>query len=511
MTPLIRTETATRRTPVVNYALIIASIFCFMLSSTVPALKTQLLALSSDEPALYQFFTYQFLYANVMHLLVNMFFLWVFGNSVNAKMGNLLYLVFYLTGGAFAGCGFVLGTSGTSWLAGAAGAVTLVTTAYLVLFARSRVTVFRFPTCPPIVLVAVVIGLGGTVTPYGLAGYFFGFAGALVLLFVRAIPRDQFDILAWWNSHPIQALPTTERGDRSSPSREPDTESSARTAQVNVFLESITPQWVARLDNGSGFMFWAILAVFLAQFEGYRPGGLLGLVGTVLYLIGVWRLTTPLTRDGLGVGLDRIRSALRLLAVLGLSIKILLLFLALTGWIWSSALGKPWVFAFIFGLGLLLINAAGALLLLIYLRRLSRWFGLDKAVRLIRGLWRLLRLCVLVLLLLAAIVGLFLILKHGSGWQSPAAFGADWGLSTWVLMLLIGRLPAILIWIWVLVILSRFGKELRPIQQILGHVVCLGCGYLLKGLPEPRCPECGRPFVPVTSAAGSPTGPERSV
>ena len=231
----------------------------------------------------------------------------------------------------------------------------------------------------------------------------------------------------------------------------------------------------------------------------------------MLYLIGVWRLTTPLTRDGLGVGLDRIRSALRLLAVLGLSIKFLLLFLALTGWIWSSAPGKPWVFAFIFGLGLLFINAAGALLLLIYLRRLSRWFGLDKAVRLIRGLWRLLRLCVLVLLLLAAIVGLFLILKHGSGWQSPAAFGADWGLSTWVLMLLIGRLPAILIWIWVLVILSRFGKELRPIQQILGHIVCLGCGYLLKGLPEPRCPECGRPFVPVTSAAGSPTGPERSV
>lgn len=22
---------------------------------------------------------------------------------------------------------------------------------------------------------------------------------------------------------------------------------------------------------------------------------------------------------------------------------------------------------------------------------------------------------------------------------------------------------------------------------------CLGCGYLLHGLPEPRCPECGRP------------------
>lgn len=25
---------------------------------------------------------------------------------------------------------------------------------------------------------------------------------------------------------------------------------------------------------------------------------------------------------------------------------------------------------------------------------------------------------------------------------------------------------------------------------------CLGCGYLLTGLPENRCPECGRPFDP---------------
>src|SRR5947209_7206968 len=24
--------------------------------------------------------------------------------------------------------------------------------------------------------------------------------------------------------------------------------------------------------------------------------------------------------------------------------------------------------------------------------------------------------------------------------------------------------------------------------------MCLGCGYTLLGLPEPRCPECGRPF-----------------
>lgn len=28
------------------------------------------------------------------------------------------------------------------------------------------------------------------------------------------------------------------------------------------------------------------------------------------------------------------------------------------------------------------------------------------------------------------------------------------------------------------------------------HKRCLGCGYDLRGLPENRCPECGRPFDP---------------
>jgi hypothetical protein len=32
------------------------------------------------------------------------------------------------------------------------------------------------------------------------------------------------------------------------------------------------------------------------------------------------------------------------------------------------------------------------------------------------------------------------------------------------------------------------------------HKRCLGCGYILDGLPEPRCPECGRPFDPADPA-----------
>ena len=34
-------------------------------------------------------------------------------------------------------------------------------------------------------------------------------------------------------------------------------------------------------------------------------------------------------------------------------------------------------------------------------------------------------------------------------------------------------------------------------MSLLDHKRCLGCGYILDGLPEPRCPECGRPVDPV--------------
>ncbi|UCE60974.1 MAG: hypothetical protein JSU63_04325 [Phycisphaerales bacterium] len=33
-------------------------------------------------------------------------------------------------------------------------------------------------------------------------------------------------------------------------------------------------------------------------------------------------------------------------------------------------------------------------------------------------------------------------------------------------------------------------------EQLPDDAACLKCGYLLRGLPEPRCPECSRSFDP---------------
>ncbi len=219
----IRTESKIRRTPLVNYILIGANAFLFLIFNEAMAgkaiilFKTQYLAFHSDAPAFYQFFTYQFLHADALHLLGNMLFLWVFGNSVNAKMGDVPYLLFYLAGGVFAAWGYALVAETPSHLVGASGAIAAVTTAYLALFPRSQVTVLvwlfifiHFFELPAMIIIGLKVivwdniiapslgGQGAVAHSAHLAGYFFGFVSALGMLFLRALPRDQFDILALW-------------------------------------------------------------------------------------------------------------------------------------------------------------------------------------------------------------------------------------------------------------------------------------------------------------------------
>lgn len=220
----IRTEAAVRRTPVVNFLLIAANIVAFALFNSklfgdgLSVFAHEHLYFRSYTPAFHQFFVYQFLHGDFWHLLGNMLFLWVFGNSVCCKMGDGPYLLFYLACGAFAAWTNAVLKSEPFSLIGASGSIAGVTTAYLALFPRSHVTVLvwfffliQFFELPAMVIIGLKIivwdnivapSLGGSDQVAHLAhlgGYLFGFAGALMMLLVRALPRDQFDILALWN------------------------------------------------------------------------------------------------------------------------------------------------------------------------------------------------------------------------------------------------------------------------------------------------------------------------
>ncbi len=54
--------------------------------------------------------------------------------------------------------------------------------------------------------------------------------------------------------------------------------------------------------------------------------------------------------------------------------------------------------------------------------------------------------------------------------------------------------------------MTRFTESVAPPDD----AYCLACGYALRGLPEPRCPECGKGFDPIdaqTFVRGRPMGP----
>jgi membrane associated rhomboid family serine protease len=81
-----------------------------------------------------------FLHGGWMHLLGNMWFLWLFGNNVEDSMGRLRFVVFYLLCGVIATLAHVFtDTSSVLPMVGASGAISGVMGAYIVLYPRVRV------------------------------------------------------------------------------------------------------------------------------------------------------------------------------------------------------------------------------------------------------------------------------------------------------------------------------------------------------------------------------------
>lgn len=99
------------------------------------------------------FLTSMFLHGGVLHILSNMWILWVFGDNVEGRMGPFKFLVFYLTCGVIAMLVHTI-TNPTSHVPaiGASGAIAGVMGAYFLLFPRSYVI-----TLIPIVFIPLFV------------------------------------------------------------------------------------------------------------------------------------------------------------------------------------------------------------------------------------------------------------------------------------------------------------------------------------------------------------------
>ena len=149
MIPLYDTVRS-RRFPFINIVLVIINVLAFLyeLQLTPSGLKGFIYTWGfipaqfwSDPSSTWvNIFTAMFLHGGWLHIISNMWVLLIFGDNVEARMGSIRYLIFYLLSGAAAALlqAYVLRNSDQPMI-GASGAIAGVLGAYLILFPHSRI------------------------------------------------------------------------------------------------------------------------------------------------------------------------------------------------------------------------------------------------------------------------------------------------------------------------------------------------------------------------------------
>ncbi len=136
--------------PIVNYMLILINVLIFFYELSRPNFMLFIYRhafipyLIFDEHMFFdsfiRAFNSLFMHGGFFHILGNMWFLWIFGDNVEDKMGHVNYLLFYIIGGLISifAQGFVTPHSHIP-LIGASGAISAVMGAYLMFFPRARI------------------------------------------------------------------------------------------------------------------------------------------------------------------------------------------------------------------------------------------------------------------------------------------------------------------------------------------------------------------------------------
>ncbi|MGZ5052476.1 MAG: rhomboid family intramembrane serine protease [Methylobacter sp.] len=163
----IRDTAPCHSTPLVTWSIMAVCIVVFVSMQLMPdQLSNRLINLYGMVPIRYtnpyfglpfdgylSFLTSLFLHGNWLHLIMNMWFLWIFGDNVEDRMGHVPYLIFYLI------CGLL--ATFLQWyfdpflaipVVGASGAIAGVLAAYFFIYPLERVVVWV-----PILFLPIVI------------------------------------------------------------------------------------------------------------------------------------------------------------------------------------------------------------------------------------------------------------------------------------------------------------------------------------------------------------------
>jgi membrane associated rhomboid family serine protease len=200
MIPL-RDTIPSKNYPIVNNSIIAINVLIYLLQlaqgedlyrfvqiyGLIPARYTvpQLSHYFSTGQQLFSFFSFMFLHGGFLHLLGNMWSLYIFGDNVEDRLGHFRYMVFYLLCGLASGFSHLLfNLHSTVATIGASGAIAGVMGAYFILYPNAKIL-----TLIPIIFIPLFIEIPAFV----FIGFWF------ILQFISAVSsHGGISSIAWW-------------------------------------------------------------------------------------------------------------------------------------------------------------------------------------------------------------------------------------------------------------------------------------------------------------------------
>lgn len=144
----VKDHNPSHKFPFITIILIIANLFVFIYSLIFPNIIFSYALIPkqinfADINTLYSFITSMYLHGGWLHLLSNMWFLWIFGDNIEATLGKIGFLIFYtISGLAAALLQYFFSPTSTIPMVGASGAIAGILGAYLVFFPKARIDTY---------------------------------------------------------------------------------------------------------------------------------------------------------------------------------------------------------------------------------------------------------------------------------------------------------------------------------------------------------------------------------
>ena len=218
----IRDTVPSKNYPVVNTTLIMINVAVFFIQISQETGFEQFVYTYGLVPArytapdifspftLFSLISFMFLHGGFIHLIGNMWSLYIFGDNVEDRLGSFNYLIFYLLAGLTSGlCHLLLNLHSTVPTIGASGAVAGVMGAYFILYPHSKIlTLIPIIFIPWFVEIPAIFFLGlwfvmQLVNAYSSLGLATGIAwwahiggfvfGVLWLKLFHVVPGSDFD------------------------------------------------------------------------------------------------------------------------------------------------------------------------------------------------------------------------------------------------------------------------------------------------------------------------------